>query len=246
MSPQVESAQLKLGTKEEINVEANKILENAKNDDDVLFATSLKQIANADNKDLSLDYSKSAQKLSSDKEQKILESAKKVLPENQLEDFKAYIKEQGKDPENIDKDTLEDIYSKYFEAEHKQLANVVSSNGAEGVQVVRNSDEVVAKEVLDTVAEKVNKGELKDTASAKVSKEDKSKSNTNTPTSSQGGVVSSKNVAKASDEPVTKTKQGKLSDTGLGDTSTAPFAMVSLALALMLAKRKMDLKKSEK
>ena len=92
---------------------------------------------------------------------------------------------------------------------------------------------------------------MKDTASAKVSKEDKSKSSANKQTNNsatplQGGIVSSKNVTKENNEPIISTKVGKLSDTGLGDSSTAPFAMVSLALALMLAKRKMDLKKSEK
>ena len=208
----------------------------------------MKSLANADNKDLKLVYGKSSEKVSSDKEEKILDSAKKVLPESQVDDFKAYLKEQGKNPDNIDKGTLVDSYASYVATQNKQLSNVVSANGVKDAEVVRKSDEVSAKEVVDTVDERVKNGELKDTTYAKNSnaKVSNDKSTSNTSASSQGGIVSSKNVAKASDEPVTSTKVGKLSDTGLGDSSTAPFAMVSLALALMLAKRKMDLKKSEK
>ena len=248
MSKSVESAQLKLGSKEEINEEADKELKEAKTDEDILAGAALKSLANADNKDLKLEYGKSSEKVSSEKEEKILDSAKKVLPESQVDDFKAYLKEQGKNPDSIDKGTLVDSYATYVATQNKQLNNVVSSNGVKDAQVVRKSDEASAKEVVDTVDERVKNGELKDTTYAKNSnvKASNDKSNTNTTTSSQGGVVSSKNVAKASDEPVTKSKQGKLSDTGLGGESTAPFAMVSLALALMLAKRKMDLKKSEK
>ena len=248
MSPNVESAQLKLGSKEEINEEADKELKEAKTDEDILAGAALKSLANADNRDLKLEYGKSSEKVSSEKEEKILDSAKKVLPESQVDDFKAYLKEQGKNPDNIDKSTLVDSYATYVASQNKQLSNVVSSNGVKDAEVVRKSDEVSAKEVVDTVDERVKNGELKDTTYAKNSnvKASNDKSTSNTSGSSQGGVVSSKNVAKASDEPVTKSKQGKLSDTGLGGESTAPFAMVSLALALMLAKRKMDLKKSEK
>ena len=248
VSPQVESAQLKLGSKEEINEEADKELKEAKTDEDILAGAALKSLANADNKDLKLEYGKSSEKVSSEKEEKILDSAKKVLPESQVEDFKAYLKEQGKNPDSIDKGILVDSYASYTAIQNKQLSNVVSSNGIKDAEVVRKSDEVSAKEVVDTVDERVKNGELKDTTYAKNSsvKASNDKSTSNTSASSQGGVVSSKNIAKASDEPVTGTKSGKLSDTGLGDTSTAPFAMVSLALALMLAKRKMDLKKSEK
>ena len=248
VSPKVESAQLKLGTKEEINEEADKELKEAKTDEDILAGAALKSLANADNKDLKLEYGKSTEKLPSEKEEKILDSAKKVLPESQVDDFKAYLKEQGKNPDNIDKSTLVDSYASYVATQNKQLSNVVSSNGVKDAEVVRKSDEVSAKEVVETVDERVKNGELKDTTYAKNSnvKASNDKSTSNTATSPQGGVVSSKNVAKASDEPVSKTKAGKLSDTGLGGESTAPFAMVSLALALMLAKRKMDLKKESK
>ena len=215
MSPQVESAQLKLGSKEEINEEADKVLDGAKTDEDVLTAASLKHLANADNRDLKLNYVVSIdKKLSSEQENKILENAKKVLPESQVDDFKAYLKEQGKNPDNIDKATLVDSYEAYTKLQEKQLDNVVKTSnvGDVSLQVLRVSDEKVAQDVLEDVEKRVQKG----------------------------------NVAKASDEPVTKSKQGKLSDTGLGGESTAPFAMVSLALALMLAKRKMDLKKESK
>ena len=247
VSTNVESAQLKLGTKEEIGEQADKELKEAKTDEDILAGAALKSLANADNKDLKLEYGKSAEKVSSEKEEKILDSAKKVLPESQVDDFKAYLKEQGKNPDSIDKETLVDSYASYVATQNKQLSNVVSSNGVKDAEVVRKSDEVSAKEVVDTVDERVKNGELKDTTYAKNSAAtNKQTKATNESTPSQSGVVSSKNVAKASDEPVTGTKQGKLSDTGLGDTSTAPFAMVSLALALMLAKRKMDLKKESK
>ena len=115
------------------------------------------------------------------------------------------------------------------------------------------SDEKVAQDVLEDVEKRVQKGELKGTNTAQLfTKEGSVKIDGSNKTSDKSSdkvssTKSSGNVAKASDDGVvTKTKQGKLSDTGLGDTSTAPFAMVSLALALMLAKRKMELKKSEK
>ena len=259
VSPQVESAQLKLGSKEEINEEADKVLDGAKTDEDVLTAASLKQLANADNRDLKLNYVVSTdKKLSSEQENKILENAKKVLPESQVDDFKAYLKEQGKNPDNIDKATLVDSYEAYTKLQEKQLDNVVKTSnvGDVSLQVLRVSDEKVAQDVLEDVEKRVQKGELKGTNTAQlftkegvngsvkvdgsIKTSDKSSSDKVSSTKSSG------NVAKASDEPVTKSKQGKLSDTGLGGESTAPFAMVSLALALMLAKRKMDLKKESK
>ena len=259
MSPQVESAQLKLGSKEEINEEADKVLDGAKTDEDVLTAASLKQLANADNRDLKLNYVVSTdKKLSSEQENKILENAKKVLPESQVDDFKAYLKEQGKNPDNIDKATLVDSYEAYTKLQEKQLDNVVKTSnvGDVSLQVLRVSDEKVAQDVLEDVEKRVQKGELKGTNTAQLfSKEgvngsvkiDGSNKTSDKSSDKVSSTKSSGNVAKASDDGVvTKTKQGKLSDTGLGDTSTAPFAMVSLALALMLAKRKMELKKSEK
>ena len=253
VSPQVESAQLKLGSKEEINEEADKVLDGAKTDEDVLTAASLKQLANADNRDLKLNYVVSTdKKLSSEQENKILENAKKVLPESQVDDFKAYLKEQGKNPDNIDKATLVDSYEAYTKLQEKQLDNVVKSSnvGDVSLQVLRVSDEKVAQDVLEDVEKRVQKGELKGTNTAQLfSKEgvngsvkiDGSNKTSDKSTDKVSSTKVSGNVAKASDEPVSKTKQGKLSDTGLGGESTAPFAMVSLVLALMLAKRKMEL-----
>ena len=258
VSPKVESAQLKLGTKEEIDKEADKVLDEAKTDDDVLTTVALKQLANADNKDLKVHYASNEGKLSSEKENKILENAKKVLPDSQVDDFKDYVKEQGKNPDNIDKKVFSDLYDQYIKTQNKQLENVVKSSdvGDLNVQVLRNSDEKVAHEVLEDVEKRVQNGELKGTNTAQLfTKEgvngsakldDSSKTSDNSSSDKVSSTKSSGNVAKASDEPVTKTKSGKLSDTGLGDSSSAPFAMVSLALALMLAKRKLDLKKSEK
>ena len=251
MSPQVESAQLKLGSKEEINEEADKVLDGAKTDEDVLTAASLKQLANADNRDLKLNYVVSTdKKLSSEQENKILENAKKVLPESQVDDFKAYLKEQGKNPDNIDKATLVDSYEAYTKLQEKQLDNVVKTSnvGDVSLQVLRASDEKVAQDVLEDVEKRVQKGELKGTNTAQLFTKEGVSSKTSDKSSADkvSSTKSSGNVAKASDEPVTKSKQGKLSDTGLGGESTAPFAMVSLALALMLAKRKMDLKKESK
>lgn len=259
VSPQVESAQLKLGSKEEINEEADKVLDGAKTDEDVLTAASLKQLANADNRDLKLNYVVSTdKKLSSEQENKILENAKKVLPESQVDDFKAYLKEQGKNPDNIDKATLVDSYEAYTKLQEKQLDNVVKTSnvGDVSLQVLRVSDEKVAQDVLEDVEKRVQKGELKGTNTAQlftkegvngsVKVDGSSKTSDKSSSDKVSSTKSSGNVAKASDEPVTKSKQGKLSDTGLGDASTAPFAMVSLALALMLAKRKMDLKKESK
>ena len=251
VSPQVESAQLKLGSKEEINEEADKVLDGAKTDEDVLTAASLKQLANADNRDLKLNYVVSTdKKLSSEQENKILENAKKVLPESQVDDFKAYLKEQGKNPDNIDKATLVDSYEAYTKLQEKQLDNVVKTSnvGDVSLQVLRVSDEKVAQDVLEDVEKRVQKGELKGTNTTQLFTKEGVSSKTSDKSSSDkvSSTKSSGNVAKASDEPVTKSKQGKLSDTGLGGESTAPFAMVSLALALMLAKRKMDLKKESK
>ena len=249
VSPKVESAQLKLGTKEEIDKEADKVLDEAKTDDDVLTTVALKQLANADNKDLKVHYASNEGKLSSEKENKILENAKKVLPDSQVDDFKDYVKEQGKNPDNIDKKVFSDLYDQYIKTQNKQLENVVKSSdvGDLNVQVLRNSDEKVAHEVLEDVEKRVQNGELKGTNTAQLFSKDG--------VNIDGKLTSDKtnsNIAKASDDTTTpttsstKSKQGKLSDTGLGDSSTAPFAMVSLALALMLAKRKLDLKKSEK
>ena len=253
VSPKVESAQLKLGTKEEINKEADKVLDEAKTDDDVLTTVALKQLANADNKDLKVQYVSNEGKLSSEKENKILENAKKVLPDSQLDDFKDYVKEQGKNPDNIDKKVFYDLYDQYIKTQNKQLENVVKSSdvGDLNVQVLRNSDEKVAHEVLEDVEKRVQNGELKGTNTAQLF----TKEGVNVSAKVDGKSTSDKtnsNIAKASDDTTTlsttstKAKQGKLSDTGLGDSSTAPFAMVSLALALMLAKRKLELKKESK
>ena len=253
VSPKVESAQLKLGTKEEIDKEADKVLDEAKTDDDVLTTVALKQLANADNKDLKVHYASNEGKLSSEKENKILENAKKVLPDSQVDDFKDYVKEQGKNPDNIDKKVFSDLYDQYIKTQNKQLENVVKSSdvGDLNVQVLRNSDEKVAHEVLEDVEKRVQNGELKGTNTAQLFSKEGVNGNVKVDGKSTSDKTNS-NIAKASDDTTTpatssiKSKQGKLSDTGLGDSSTAPFAMVSLALALMLAKRKLDLKKSEK
>ena len=253
VSPKVESAQLKLGTKEEIDKEADKVLDEAKTDDDVLTTVALKQLANADNKDLKVHYASNEGKLSSEKENKILENAKKVLPDSQVDDFKDYVKEQGKNPDNIDKKVFSDLYDQYIKTQNKQLENVVKSSdvGDLNVQVLRNSDEKVAHEVLEDVEKLVQNGELKGTNTAQLFTKEGVTGNVKVDGKSTSDKTNS-NIAKASDDTTTpstastKAKQGKLSDTGLGDSSTAPFAMVSLALALMLAKRKLDLKKSEK
>ena len=253
VSPKVESAQLKLGTKEEIDKEADKVLDEAKTDDDVLTTVALKQLANADNKDLKVHYASIEGKLSSEKENKILENAKKVLPDSQVDDFKDYVKEQGKNPDNIDKKVFSDLYDQYIKTQNKQLENVVKSSdvGDLNVQVLRNSDEKVAHEVLEDVEKRVQNGELKGTNTAQLFTKEGVNGNVKVDGKSTSDKTNS-NIAKASDDTTTpstastKAKQGKLSDTGLGDTSSAPFAMVSLALALMLAKRKLDLKKSEK
>ena len=253
VSPKVESAQLKLGTKEEIDKEADKVLDEAKTDEDVLTTVALKQLANADNKDLKVHYASNEGKLSSEKENKILENAKKVLPDSQVDDFKDYVKEQGKNPDNIDKKVFSDLYDQYIKTQNKQLENVVKSSdvGDLNVQVLRNSDEKVAHEVLEDVEKRVQKGELKGTNTAQLFSKEGVNGNVKVDGKSTSDKTNS-NIAKASDDTTTpstastKAKQGKLSDTGLGDSSTAPFAMVSLALALMLAKRKLDLKKSEK
>ena len=253
VSPKVESAQLKLGTKEEIDKEADKVLDEAKTDDDVLTTVALKQLANADNKDLKVHYASNEGKLSSEKENKILENAKKVLPDSQVDDFKDYVKEQGKNPDNIDKKVFSDLYDQYIKTQNKQLENVVKSSdvGDLNVQVLRNSDEKVAHEVLEDVEKRVQNGELKGTNTAQLFTKEGVTGNVKVDGKSTSDKTNS-NIAKASDDTTTsttfstKSKQGKLSDTGLGDTSSAPFAMVSLALALMLAKRKLDLKKSEK
>ena len=253
VSPKVESAQLKLGTKEEIDKEADKVLDEAKTDDDVLTTVALKQLANADNKDLKVHYASNEGKLSSEKENKILENAKKVLPDSQVDDFKDYVKEQGKNPDNIDKKVFSDLYDQYIKTQNKQLENVVKSSdvGDLNVQVLRNSDEKVAHEVLEDVEKRVQNGELKGTNTAQLFTKEGVTGNVKVDGKSTSDKTNS-NIAKASDDTTTpstvstKAKQGKLSDTGLGDSSTAPFAMVSLALALMLAKRKLDLKKSEK
>ena len=253
VSPKVESAQLKLGTKEEIDKEADKVLDEAKTDDDVLTTVALKQLANADNKDLKVHYASNEGKLSSEKENIILENAKKVLPDSQVDDFKDYVKEQGKNPDNIDKKVFSDLYDQYIKTQNKQLENVVKSSdvGDLNVQVLRNSDEKVAHEVLEDVEKRVQNGELKGTNTAQLF----TKEGVNGSVKVDGKSTSDKtnsNIAKASDDTTTpstastKAKQGKLSDTGLGDKSTAPFAMVSLALALMLAKRKLELKKESK
>ena len=252
VSPKVESAQLKLGTKEEIDKEADKVLDEAKTDDDVLTTVALKQLANADNKDLKVHYASNEGKLSSEKENKILENAKKVLPDSQVDDFKDYVKEQGKNPDNIDKKVFSDLYDQYIKTQNKQLENVVKSSdvGDLNVQVLRNSDEKVAHEVLEDVEKRVQNGELKGTNTAQLFTKEGVTGNVKVDGKSTSDKTNS-NIAKASDDITTpstastKAKQGKLSDTGLGDSSTAPFAMVSLALALMLAKRKLDLKKSE-
>ena len=253
VSPKVESSQLKLGTKEEIDKEADKVLDEAKTDDDVLTTVALKQLANADNKDLKVHYASNEGKLSSEKENKILENAKKVLPDSQVDDFKDYVKEQGKNPDNIDKKVFSDLYDQYIKTQNKQLENVVKSSdvGDLNVQVLRNSDEKVAHEVLEDVEKRVQNGELKGTNTAQLFTKEGVTGNVKVDGKSTSDKTNS-NIAKASDDTTTpstastKAKQGKLSDTGLGDSSTAPFAMVSLALALMLAKRKLDLKKSEK
>ena len=253
VSPKVESAQLKLGTKEEIDKEADKVLDEAKTDDDVLTTVALKQLANADNKDLKVHYVSNEGKLSSEKENKILENAKKVLPDSQVDDFKDFVKEQGKNPENIDKKVFYDLYDQYIKTQNKQLENVVKSSdvGDLNVQVLRNSDEKVAHEVLEDVEKRVQNGELKGTNTAQLFTKEGVNGNVKVDGKSTSDKTNS-NIAKASDDTTTpstastKAKQGKLSDTGLGDSSTAPFAMVSLALALMLAKRKLELKKSEK
>ena len=253
VSPKVESAQLKLGTKEEIDKEADKVLDEAKTDDDVLTTVALKQLANADNKDLKVHYASNEGKLSSEKENKILENAKKVLPDSQVDDFKDYVKEQGKNPDNIDKKVFSDLYDQYIKTQNKQLENVVKSSdvGDLNVQVLRNSDEKVAHEVLEDVEKRVQNGELKGTNTAQLFTKEGVTGNVKVDGKSTSDKTNS-NIAKASDDTTTpstastKAKQGKLSDTGLGDSSSAPFAMVSLALALMLAKRKLDLKKSEK
>ena len=253
VSPKVESAQLKLGTKEEIDKEADKVLDEAKTDDDVLTTVALKQLANADNKDLKVHYAFNEGKLSSEKENKILENAKKVLPDSQVDDFKDYVKEQGKNPDNIDKKVFSDLYDQYIKTQNKQLENVVKSSdvGDLNVQVLRNSDEKVAHEVLEDVEKRVQNGELKGTNTAQLFTKEGVTGNVKVDGKSTSDKTNN-NIAKASDDTTTpsttstKAKQGKLSDTGLGDSSTAPFAMVSLALALMLAKRKLELKKSEK
>ena len=253
VSPKVESAQLKLGTKEEIDKEADKVLDEAKTDDDVLTTVALKQLANADNKDLKVHYISNEGKLSSEKENKILENAKKVLPDSQVDDFKDFVKEQGKNPENIDKKVFYDLYDQYIKTQNKQLENVVKSSdvGDLNVQVLRNSDEKVAHEVLEDVEKRVQNGELKGTNTAQLFTKEGVNGNVKVDGKSTSDKTNS-NIVKASDDTTTpstastKAKQGKLSDTGLGDSSTAPFAMVSLALALMLAKRKLELKKSEK
>ena len=145
------------------------------------------------------------------------------------------------------------ILTKLIQLQEKQLDNVVKTSnvGDVSLQVLRVSDEKVAQDVLEDVEKRVQKGELKGTNTAQlftkegvngsVKVDGSSKTSDKSSSDKVSSTKSSGNVAKASDEPVTKSKQGKLSDTGLGDTSTAPFAMVSLALALMLAKRKMDL-----
>ena len=253
VSSKVESAQLKLGTKEEIDKEADKVLDEAKTDEDVLTTVALKQLANADNKDLKVHYASNEGKLSSEKENKILENAKKVLPDSQVDDFKDYVKEQGKNPDNIDKKVFSDLYDQYIKTQNKQLENVVKSSdvGDLNVQVLRNSDEKVAHEVLEDVEKRVQNGELKGTNTAQLFTKEGVNGNVKVDGKSTSDKTNS-NIAKASDDTTTpsttstKAKQGKLSDTGLGDSSSAPFAMVSLALALMLAKRKLDLKKSEK
>ena len=253
VSPKVESAQLKLGTKEEIDKEADKVLDEAKTDDDVLTTVALKQLANTDNKDLKVHYASNEGKLSSEKENKILENAKKVLPDSQVDDFKDYVKEQGKNPDNIDKKVFSDLYDQYIKTQNKQLENVVKSSdvGDLNVQVLRNSDEKVAHEVLEDVEKRVQNGELKGTNTAQLFSKEGVTGNVKVDGKSTSDKTNS-NIAKASDDTITpstastKAKQGKLSDTGLGDSSTAPFAMVSLALALMFAKRKLELKKESK
>ena len=253
VSKSIESAQLKLGTKEEIDKEADKVLDEAKTDEDVLTTVALKQLANTDNKDLKVHYASNEGKLSSEKENKILENAKKVLPDSQLDDFKDYVKEQGKNPENIDKKVFYDLYDQYIKTQNKQLENVVKSSdiGDLNVQVLRNSDEKVAHEVLEDVEKRVQNGELKGTNTAQLFTKEGVNGNVKVDGKSTSDKTNS-NIAKANDDTTTpsttstKAKQGKLSDTGLGDSSTAPFAMVSLALALMLAKRKMELKKESK